>query len=131
MKIAVGTISEQKLQFLEEVLTELGQIYSLEPFQVSSGVSDQPITSKETKQGSLNRAKSALQQSRDADFSLGIEVGYHPNLKGDYKIFCWASLIDKNGKHLSARSHTLTSFFSSKNIKRKQTSRRICSSVSN
>lgn len=107
MKIAVGTTSKQKLQFLEEVLRELSQVYSLESFEVSSGISDQPITSKETKQGSLNRAKAAILRSGEADFSLGIEVGYHPNSSGDYEMFCWATLVDKKGNRLSTRSHKL------------------------
>lgn len=107
MKIAVGTTSKQKIQFLEEVLRELGLVYSLESFDVASGVSDQPVSSMESKRGSFSRAKAALAQSGKADFSLGIEVGYHPNKKGDYKMFCWVSLIDKNGQHLSAQSHKL------------------------
>ena len=84
MKIAVGTTSKQKIQFLEEVLRELGQVYSWESFDVMSGVSDQPISSKETKRGSLNRAKTALTLCNEADYSIGIEVGYHPNKKGDF-----------------------------------------------
>lgn len=107
MKIAVGTTSKQKIQFLEEVLKELGQVYSLQVVDVPSGVSDQPISSRETKKGSLNRAKSALIQSETADFSLGIEVGYDLNSKGNYKMFCWASLVDKKGIQISAQSHKL------------------------
>lgn len=107
MKIAVGTTSKQKIQFLEEILIELGLVYTLESFEVPSGVSGQPISSKETKQGSLNRAQAALIQSSQADISLGIEIGYHPNPNGNYKMFCWASLVDKNGKKISTRSHQL------------------------
>lgn len=92
---------------MEEILNELNISYILEPFEVLSGVSDQPISSKETKLGSKNRAKSAFLQSKDADFSLGIEVGYHPNKKGDYKMFCWTTLVDKNGNIKSAKSHQL------------------------
>jgi inosine/xanthosine triphosphatase len=107
MKIAVGTKSKQKLSFLQEVLDEMGIIADLEPFEVESGISDQPKKSKETKQGSVNRAKKALALSPDSDFSLGIEIGYQPNSSGDYKILCWATLIDKNGKQISTQSHKL------------------------
>ncbi len=107
MIIAVGTKSPQKIEFLEEILRELDLEYSLQAFDVPSLVSSQPITSKETKKGSINRAKNALNQSSTADFSLGIEVGYHPNSKGDYHMFCWTSLVDNNGNIVSSRSHKL------------------------
>ena len=107
MKIAVGTTSPQKIQFLEEVLRELGVIYSLEPVNISSAISDQPTSSKETKQGSINRAKNALVKSQKAVFSLGIEVGYNLNHQGDYEMFCWVTVLDNKGKQISARSHKL------------------------
>jgi inosine/xanthosine triphosphatase len=107
MKIAVGTKSKQKILFLQEILDELEIIADLEPFDVSSGISDQPKRSKETKLGSVNRAKQALALSPDSDFSLGIEIGYRRNLNGKYKILCWTTLIDKVGKQISAQSHKL------------------------
>ena len=78
MKIAVGTASDQKIGYLEEILKELEIDYSLKPFPVSSGVRDQPLSNQETKTGSINRARNALSQSIDSDFAIGIEVGYHP-----------------------------------------------------
>jgi inosine/xanthosine triphosphatase len=107
MKIAVGTKSEKKIAYLLEVLDEMQIVAEIESFEVSSDISDQPKKSKETKQGSINRAKKALALSPSSDFSLGIEIGYQANLKGDYKILCWATLIDKNGKQISAQSHKL------------------------
>jgi len=107
MKIAVGTTSEQKLQYLQEVLDELNIDAILAPLEVFSEISEQPMTFRETKKGSVNRAKNALAKCDDADVALGIEVGYHPNQNGDYKILCWATLIDKNGKQVSTSSHRL------------------------
>jgi non-canonical (house-cleaning) NTP pyrophosphatase len=107
MKIAVGTTSEQKLRYLHEVLDELNIVAELMPVNVLSGVSDQPISSKETKTGSINRAKNAIAEDDEADIALGIEVGYHPNPNGNYKIFCWATIIDKNDRQISAQSHKL------------------------
>jgi len=107
MKIAVGTKSKQKIAFLQEVLNEMQIVADLESFDVSSDVSDQPKKSKETKLGSINRAKKALALSPGSDFSLGIEIGYQRNLNGDYKILCWATLIDKDGKQISSQSHKL------------------------
>jgi len=107
MKIAVGTASSQKIAYLEEVLKELELEFSLLPFEVSSGISDQPLSNKETKKGSMNRAKNALSKTNDCDFAIGIEVGYHPNKKSEYKMFCYTTIIDSKGKKVSARSHQL------------------------
>jgi len=107
MKIAVGTTSEQKLEYLREILEELSFEAELIALAVVSEISEQPIDMAETKAGSINRAKNALSQCCDADASLGIEVGYHPNENGDYEILCWATLIDKNGQMISMMSDKL------------------------
>ncbi len=107
MKIAVGTASNQKLGYLKEVLQELELEFSLIPFNVSSEISNQPLTRKETKKGSINRAKNALSKTTNCDFAIGIEVGYHPNKKGEYKMFCYTTIIDSKGKKVSAQSHQL------------------------
>ena len=107
MRIAVGTASAQKIGYLEEILKELEINYSLDLFAVSSGVSDQPISNQETKNGSINRAKSALNQSKKSDFAIGIEVGYHPDKNGNYKMFCWSTIVDHSEKIVSAKSHQL------------------------
>jgi non-canonical (house-cleaning) NTP pyrophosphatase len=107
MKIAVGTMSAQKLQYLQEVLDELGVNADLIPLEVESEISEQPLTSKETRSGSLNRTKNAFLMCKNADMALGVEVGYHPNDDGKYEILCYATLIDKSGRILSAESHRL------------------------
>jgi non-canonical (house-cleaning) NTP pyrophosphatase len=75
MKIAVGSTSNQKIGYLEEVLKELEIKACLIPFEVSSEISSQPLSSQETKKGSINRAKKAFSNSTDCDFAIGIEVG--------------------------------------------------------
>jgi non-canonical (house-cleaning) NTP pyrophosphatase len=97
MKIAVGTKSEQKLGYLKEVLEDIGVKAELVSVEVESGISNQPLTEAETQAGSLNRAKAALAKAPSADFSLGIEVGYHPTKAGDYQMFCCVSIVDKGG----------------------------------
>ena len=105
LTIAVGTTSTQKIKYLKEVFKELGIKYVIKPIEVKSEVSDQPITSNETKKGSINRAKTALKKIRNADFSLGIEVGYHKYTKNKYEMFCWATIVDKHGYKTSSQSH--------------------------
>lgn len=105
LKIAVGTTSVQKIGYLKEVLKEFKIKSSINSVEVQSKVSDQPTTSSETKTGSINRAKNALKEIKDADFALGVEVGYHKYLKNKYEMFCWATIVDKYGHKISNQSH--------------------------
>lgn len=105
LKIAIGTTSEQKIGYVKEALSKLGVKAEILGAEVKSGVSEQPLTSEETKKGSINRAKEALGKNPNADFSLGIEVGYHLNSDGKYEIFCWASIADREGNIVSKESH--------------------------
>ncbi|KXK09203.1 MAG: Bifunctional protein HldE [Microgenomates bacterium OLB22] len=93
MKITVGTTSDQKLGYLAEVLDEIGIKAQLLPTEVSSDVSDQPLTYEETERGSANRAEAALKHHPGADIAIGIEVGYHPSDNRDYEMFCIATII--------------------------------------
>lgn len=104
MKIALGTTSKNKIRLLSEVFNELALEVDFEPYVISSGVADQPLTSEETKLGSINRAIGALESSEGADYGLGLEVGYQQNQKGDYTFFCWATIIDSRGKQVSMSS---------------------------
>ena len=103
-KIAVGTTSTPKIKYLKEVLKDLKVRADLIPVEVSSGVAEQPISSQETQQGSINRAKGAFEKINNANFSIGIEVGYHKEPHG-YEMFCWVTIIDKNGYQISSQSH--------------------------
>ncbi len=103
--IAVGTTSEPKIKYLKEVLKDLKVNAKLVPFEVKSGVSEQPKTSQETKKGSINRAKKAFEKNKEADFSMGIEVGYHKEGSTGYEMFCWVTIIDKNEYQISSQSH--------------------------
>jgi inosine/xanthosine triphosphatase len=104
-KIAVGTTSEQKIGYLKEVLTELKIEADLIPVQVKSGVAEQPKTTEETERGSVNRAKNAFDKNKEEDFAIGIEVGYHKNRNAEYEMFCWVTIIDKDGYQISSQSH--------------------------
>lgn len=105
MKIAIGTTSDKKIQYLDEVLNEQKIIADILPFDAISGVSDQPISDDETKLGSINRAKHAMSNNDSADVSIGVEIGYHLNQNDRYEILCWATLVDKNGNVLSRKSN--------------------------
>ena len=104
LKIAVGTTSVPKIKYLKEVLKEIKVKADLIPIEIKSGVAEQPKTSKETERGSINRANGAFEKSKDADFAMGIEVGYHKEKNG-YEMFCWVTIIDKTGYQISSQSH--------------------------
>lgn len=117
MRISLGTISKQKKKFLEKTLEELKILAVVEQYRILSEISDQP-TDDEVKQSSIDKAKKALKEDKKADFSLGIECGYHPNPNEGYEMFCWATLIDKKGKQTSARSNELLPPVSCQQIKK-------------
>lgn len=143
MIIAVGTTSEQKIGYLKEILRELNIDADIIPCEVKSLVSNQPLTSEETKQGSINRAKHAFELTKEShsadstrasterfgpeltaeglsrtsspqagsgqagkpvDFAIGMEVGYEMNNRGKYEIFCWTSIVDREGNVVSGQS---------------------------
>ena len=104
IKIAVGTTSESKIKYLKNVLKELKIKAKLFPVAIQSGVSEQPKTTSETERGAINRATSALEKVEYADFSIGIEVGYHKEKHG-YEMFCWVAIVDKNGYQVLNQSH--------------------------
>ena len=105
LTIMVGTTSEPKIKYLKEVLKDLKVIAKLIPLEVKSGVSEQPKNSQETEQGSINRAKAAFENNKEADFAMGIEVGYHKESNAGYEMFCWVTIIDSNGYQISNQSH--------------------------
>lgn len=102
--ISVGTNSEKKIGYLQEVLKEIGISAEIMPNKVASDVSNQPISEEETLTGSINRARKALATNPKADCGLGIEVGYNKNKKGDYEIFCYVTIVDKENKKVSCCS---------------------------
>lgn len=108
LNIAVGTTSDQKIGYLKEILKELNIEAQIFPCEVKSLVSEQPLTSDETKQGSINRARHAFELVKETgkpvDLGIGIEVGYEMNDKGSYEIFCWTSIVDGEGNAVSGQS---------------------------
>jgi len=86
-KIAVGTTSSQKIKYLREVLDETELSYDIVPVEAESGVASQPMSSSETKNGSINRARVSLETVYDADFGIGVEAGYELE-DSRYSIFC-------------------------------------------
>lgn len=106
IKIAIGTNSAYKLNFIKKVMYDLDFSFETVNANVDSGVSSQPCKVGETKLGSINRAKNVLQKFQDSDIGIGVEFGYEPD-SGSYKMVCWASIYTKDGEIFSEQSSTL------------------------
>ncbi|MEA2042994.1 MAG: inosine/xanthosine triphosphatase [Bacteroidota bacterium] len=81
-----------------------GQKIEIKAVGTSSGVSDQPMSDAETRTGSENRAKAALQAHPAADFFVGIEGGIE-KLGKSLLAFAWITII---GNNKSGQSRTAT-----------------------
>jgi len=71
---------------------------------VSSGVSDQPMTSEETLSGATNRARNLQTRYPDGDFFVGIEGGIQ-QIGDEMEAFAWIVII---GNHISGKAQTST-----------------------
>jgi inosine/xanthosine triphosphatase len=65
--------------------------------ETDSGVGHQPITDEEMQTGALNRARSALEIDRTADYGVGIEGGVLDRREGMWA-YAWVVIIDRTGR---------------------------------
>jgi inosine/xanthosine triphosphatase len=106
VKIAIGTVSSYKVNAVKKALYELDFEFEAISVNAASEISEQPLNAGETKEGSINRAKNALNQSETADLGIGVEFGYEP-IDDRFHMICWASIVTKEGKILSEHSSSL------------------------
>ncbi|MBM7644867.1 inosine/xanthosine triphosphatase [Scopulibacillus daqui] len=96
--IGVGSQNPAKISAVER-LSENFDI-AVQSVAVPSGVSDQPKSDNETKQGAVQRARAVLEKS-SADFGVGLEGGI---MEIDQQVFVcnWGALVDRNGRVFTA-----------------------------
>lgn len=73
---------------------------------VVSGVSDQPMSDRETRLGACNRAIAAEKVHPDADFWVGLEGGIEVSGK-QLMAFAWMAILGSDGSMGEARTVTL------------------------
>ncbi len=75
--IIIGSANQIKIEAVRETLKfyPVFNKVTVDFLEVSSGVSDQPLSLEETIQGAMNRAKTAFQSNRIFNYSFGIESG--------------------------------------------------------
>lgn len=65
------------------------EIFVVEGLPILSGVSEQPMSDKETLQGAVNRAENLSRELPRADFWVGLEGGVE-EIDGEMRSFAWA-----------------------------------------
>lgn len=96
MKIIVASQNPVKVQAVQGGFTRLfpGTVFAVDTVRVPSGVSDQPGSSAETRQGACNRACRARQEHPQADYWVGVEGGIED--EGDcMAAFAWIVVVDR------------------------------------
>lgn len=76
------------------------------PVSVESGVSDQPLSDRETRQGANNRAAMAFELHPHADFCVGLEGGIEA-IDERLITFAWMAIHGRDGKRGEARTVSL------------------------
>lgn len=99
IKAAIASKNPAKVKAVEAVLEKLEMAYDLAQADVESGVSAQPLSLEETRQGAVNRSKSAL--TGTLDLAIGLEGGVY-DLEGQMYLCNWGALWTKEGRLYTA-----------------------------
>lgn len=111
MIVFIGSQNPVKIDATREAFLDLETQVEVTGVKVSSGVSEQPFSDEETKQGAINRAIKALQQGRsrlgkesiDQVPLLGVGVeGGVVDLGKEMWTTVWAAVITINGQIFTA-----------------------------
>jgi inosine/xanthosine triphosphatase len=106
--MCVGSTNPVKVNAVTLALSQPFPEAKVEGFEVPSGVSAQPMTDEETRQGAQNRAQAALEQGRGVHpqaaevFGLGLEGGVFQNDQGELWSTVWAVVMAPDGQRFEA-----------------------------
>ena len=99
IRIIVGSQNPVKLEAVSIAFASFFPevTFDVQPVDVPSGVSPQPMSDAETLLGATNRAMAARELEPEADYWLGIEGGLHPSPgEGNlYLSFSWVVALSK------------------------------------
>lgn len=100
MLIAIGTKNKAKIAAVEETAKQYFENIVFEYSSVPSGVSEQPFSDAETRQGAINRAINT-RNATGADLSFGLEGGVY---ELDGAVYCcnWGAVAIKDGPVISS-----------------------------
>lgn len=108
LKVVVASANPVKVDASKKAFTALFPDADIEceSAVVASGVSDQPTSDSETRQGARNRALHASQAIGDADYWVGMEGGIEV-IDEQLMAFAWMVVRSTEGNSSEARSVTL------------------------
>jgi len=108
IRIVVASLNPVKLEAVKSAFNAQFPRAQLEirPIAVPSGVSDQPLTDAETRQGARNRVQNAREAIADADFWVGLEGGVE-TLGTQMMAMAWMAVGEPSGAIHEARSANL------------------------
>lgn len=108
MKIVVTSYNPVKIEAVRLAFESQFPEHEMEfvPLGVDSGVSDQPMSDQETRQGARNRVDNAKLKSPEADFWVGLEGGLDL-FDGHLMAFAWMVIAGSNNRLSETRSATL------------------------
>ncbi len=104
MKVIVASKNPVKVNAVEKGFKSFFSEVQVEGIKTASGVSDQPLTDKETLIGARNRVDEARRMITDADFWIGIEGGIQ-SMDNGLAAFAWI-VVSSAGKYGEARTGT-------------------------
>ena len=94
MKVVIASHNPAKIRAVTEAFALQFPEIDFEPVPVSveSGVSEQPLSDRETRHGARNRAHNASQLQPDAEFWVGLEGGIE-TIDDQLMAFGWKRMI--------------------------------------
>ena len=108
MKVVIASHNPAKIRAVNEAFALQFPETDFEPIPVSveSGVSEQPLSDRETRHGARNRAHNASQLQPDAEFWVGLEGGIE-TIDDQLMAFAWMAVLGPDDKIGEARTVTL------------------------
>ena len=105
-KVYIGSKNPVKIESTRQAfeITFPNDTFEFIGFDAESNVSHQPMTDKETRDGSLNRAQNTRDSFLDGDFWVGIEGGVKL-IDNNLHAFAWMTILNKT-KSGNARTAT-------------------------
>lgn len=104
-QVVIASKNPVKIQCVQQAFEKVfpEQTFRFEGVSVPSGVSDQPMTDKETFAGARNRAINASKAETEASYWVGVEGGIQKN-GTEMEAFAWVVILspDKTGKARTA-----------------------------
>ena len=107
MKIVVTSRNPVKIAAVKEAFLSQfpGVGIQTVPVKVDSGVSEQPMSDQETRQGARNRVENARLMFSDADYWVGLEGGLD---YFDDRLMAFAWMVIANGKNRISETRSAT-----------------------